>query len=102
MPENRGGARRGAGRPPKVAIELPKGLAQEIQALPESKTRWLKLCETNDEWLQFRVMQYIWDRAEGKPTIIVAKEPDKPPAEVTFGNLSMPAADQSRKPGQPN
>lgn len=113
-----GGKRRNAGRRKTTeVIEVPglsAGLAAELfadageagegdnPARPSTKERWNRLRDTKDENLSFRVEQYIWDRAEGKPTIFVAQEPDKPPAEVTFGSISTPSADKPGKVGKPN
>lgn len=115
-----GGARRNAGRRKNASLPLPGSLAKElfadegapkvaaangepeVAAVLSTKERWERLRNTNDEYLQFRVEQYIWDRAEGKPTIRVESSPEKPPAEVEFGNLSMPAQARPGAPGKPN
>lgn len=111
-----GGSRRNAGRRKNASLALPGSLAKElfadqgcaanseqkIEARPGTKERWQRLRDSNDEQLQFRVEQYIWDRAEGKPTIIVASTPEKPPAEVEFGNLSMPTQARPGAAGKPN
>lgn len=115
-----GGSRRNAGRRKNASLALPGSLAKELfadqgapkvaaaEGKPEippqlgTKERWERLRNTNDEYLAFRVEQYIWDRAEGKPTIRVESGPEKPPAEVEFGNLSMPTQARPGAAGKPN
>jgi hypothetical protein len=111
-----GGARRNAGRRKNASLPLTSGLAKElfedqgvaanaekkIEARLSTRERWQRLRDSKDEQLAFRVEQYIWDRHEGKPTIRVESGPEKPPAEVEFGNLSMPTQARPGAAGKPN
>ena len=115
--ERRGGARPGAGRPPKILVPLPKSLAAELfedgsknadGKVITTRARWEALRNSGDENIRCRVEMHIWDRYAGKPAITKSARDPVQPQIAEFGNLPMPdapapaSAAEPGKAGKPN
>jgi hypothetical protein len=66
-PKPKGGARPGAGRPPKPKVTVKKASAETILAAVDEKELWTELLNSDNEKIRLEALRYLTDRRDGKP-----------------------------------
>lgn len=62
----RGGARPGSGRKPRIVKAIEKGVAYAILSPEFEKKKWTRLLDSEDERVVLESLKYLTDRRDGK------------------------------------
>lgn len=82
-----GGARLGAGRPPKPQVLVRKALATDILAAVDEVALWQGLLWSENEKIRLEALKYLTDRRDGKaPQSVTLNAGPRPqePVVMTF------------------
>ena len=80
-----GGKRAGAGRKPgalnskrKEMLRMAEDISHEVLSRVDVVKIWMKLLRCNSPKVVFASLQYLMDRAYGRPVQMIAGDPNKP------------------------
>ena len=76
--QNRGGARRNAGRKPKAPVLVKKALAEQILSDEDEVRLWQGLLQTEDEKTLLSALVYLCNRKHGLPPQSIAVRDETP------------------------
>ena len=78
----KGGIRPGSGRPPgrrrSAHHQAAQDIAQYVLCRIDAAKIWMKLLRCNSPKIVFATMQYLTDRAYGRPVQMIAGDPNTP------------------------